>query len=62
MDSGNKHCISRLETSDPPGIRVRPIEGPEGITSLIPGAITSSVSWVMGPLIQVFTVTSFQLS
>jgi hypothetical protein len=40
-------------SSDPQGIRVRPIEGIEGIDYISPGALTNSLSYVMGPLIQV---------
>ena len=38
--------------SEPDGIRVRPIEGLAGVDYLTPGALTSTVSYVFGPLIR----------
>jgi len=38
--------------SDPPGVKVRPIPGLEGVDYLTPGAITSHISYVFGPIIK----------
>lgn len=38
--------------SDPPGLKVRPIPGLEGVDYLTPGAITSHISYVFGPIIK----------
>jgi hypothetical protein len=36
---------------DPPGIRVRAVQGSDGCAYLAPGALTNSLSYVMGPLL-----------
>jgi len=38
--------------SDPPGIKVRAIQGKEAVTYLDPGLLTGSLSYVMGPLVE----------
>jgi Lecithin:cholesterol acyltransferase len=40
--------------SDPPGIKVRAIEGLEGVDYLTPGTFTNMVSYVFGPAINAF--------
>ena len=39
-------------SSDPIGIKVRPVKGKEGISYLTPGALTNSLTYVYGPLIE----------
>jgi hypothetical protein len=39
--------------SDSPGIKVRAIPGLEGVDYLTPGAITSHISYVFGPVIKI---------
>mmetsp|Transcript_10073 Transcript_10073/g.21646 ORF Transcript_10073/g.21646 Transcript_10073/m.21646 type:complete len:716 (+) Transcript_10073:79-2226(+) len=43
--------LSSDNESDPPGVKVRAISGLEGVNYLTPGAITSHVSYVFGPVI-----------
>jgi len=38
--------------SDPEGIRVRPVKGLDAVMYLDPGALTSSLSYVFGPLVE----------
>ena len=38
--------------SDPPGIKVRPILGLEGVDYLTPGFVTGAISYVFGPVIE----------
>lgn len=42
--------------SDPIGIKLRPIETIQGIMYLDPGALTSSLSYVFGPLVETLWV------
>lgn len=42
--------------TDPVGIKLRPIETIQGIMYLDPGAITSALSYVFGPLIETLWV------
>lgn len=49
---------SRDTKSDPPGIKVRPIEGIEGVDYLTPGPITSHISYVFGPVIKALVDSS----
>jgi len=44
--------------TDPDGIKIRPIEGLDGCSYLDPsiGALTSSLSYVFGPLIDILKV------
>ena len=44
-------CLSSDGVSDPPGIKVRPMVGLEGIDYLKPGYITGLFSYVFGPVI-----------
>ena len=37
--------------SDPPGVRVRPVVGLEGVKYLDPGVVSSELSYVFGPLV-----------
>eukprot|EP01094_Clydonella_sp_ATCC50884_P018051 TRINITY_DN3267_c0_g1_i1.p1 TRINITY_DN3267_c0_g1~~TRINITY_DN3267_c0_g1_i1.p1 ORF type:complete len:1413 (+),score=388.34 TRINITY_DN3267_c0_g1_i1:156-4394(+) len=38
--------------SDPEGIKVRPVDGLDGVMYLDPGALTSALSYVFGPLVE----------
>ena len=42
--------------TDPPGIKLRPLEGIRGVMYLDPGAITNSLSYVFGPLVETYWV------
>lgn len=42
--------------SDPPGIKLRPIETIDAIMYLDPGALTNALSYVFGPLIETLWV------
>lgn len=42
--------------TDPPGIKLRPIETIHGIMYLDPGAITNALSYVFGPLVETLWV------
>ncbi|CAB9510324.1 Phospholipid:diacylglycerol acyltransferase [Seminavis robusta] len=46
--------------TEPAGIRVRPIQGLEGVDYLSPGAFTNHVSYVFGPVIQALKSAGYQ--
>lgn len=48
----NYVCLDEDAISDPKGIRVRPVEGKEGVAYLEIGPFASAFSFVLGPLIE----------
>ena len=49
-----KHIVlSPDKESDPPGVKIRPIDGLEGVAYLAPGALTSQLTYVFGPVIDI---------
>lgn len=51
------HMILGVDgVTDPPGIKLRPIETIHGIMYLDPGAITNALSYVFGPLVETLWV------
>ena len=53
------HMVLRPDgVTDPPGIKLRPIETIQGIMYLDPGAITNALSYVFGPLVETLWVCS----